>query len=140
MNYPDTLSYEESEVRTAYHKEIDSKYDIVLNSKMEINNFCWDGYYGGLKEEDAKTGYVLLDSNEGKTPKSSKLHIIKTTTNQFFVFIHLSPFSSLFAGWCSDEGLQNSIVSIAAGNTSDLEVYAKWESDEYSINYLLLFH
>ena len=34
---------------------------------MEINNFCWDGYYGGLKEEDAKTGYVLLDSNEGKT-------------------------------------------------------------------------
>lgn len=67
MNYPDTQSYKETEIRTAYQEEVNQKYDILLNSKMEINNFCWDGYYGNLKNEEGKTGYVLLDSNEGKT-------------------------------------------------------------------------
>lgn len=67
MNYPDTQSYKETEIRTAYQEEVNQKYNILLNSKMEINNFCWDGYYGNLKNEDDKTGYVLVDSNEGKT-------------------------------------------------------------------------
>ncbi len=91
--------------------------------------------------EDTTTDYVLKYHTNGGDfvtedgEVSTEITINNGETYTLVTNVYRAGYT--FAGWCSDEGLQNSIVSIAAGNTSDLEVYAKWESDEYSINYVI---
>ena len=42
-----------------------------------------------------------------------------------------------FSGWFSDAGLTESVTSIQQGSTGDIELWAKWEPEVYSITYHL---
>ncbi len=98
-----------------------TKADVVLYAKWEEASAVYNIAYeldGGVNPAEAPTYYTAAEG----------IQTLPTPTKAGYAF----------AGWFAEETLTTAVTSIAAGNTGDVTLYAKWTSNAtHTITYEL---
>lgn len=108
---------------------LDESYKMPV-TELQTGSFGNKILYAKWTPIKYQISYVLDGgNNDGKNPKTYDI------TSKTMVLKNASKSGYTFQGWFTDSNYENQITEITQGSTGNLELFAKWKLEEYTITY-----
>ena len=98
----------------------------------------WEDYTLGAENITIDAVYTLIPYSIIYNNVDDATNTNPTTYNektQTIILVDAEKEGYTFLGWYSDEGFENEVVEITAGTVGNIELYAKWQRNEYTITF-----
>ncbi len=151
-SYQQDLYYSDRNTIYCYHADTkDTSIVYTLSEKEQLKG----SIYGIFLDEDGRLFYLLsktpdtIEKGFVLTPEKSEItyHLGDGTNSEEnplwycsmdeVVFAPPVKAGYIFEGWYLDEAYETAITKIEKGSSGDLELYAKWSPETYTIHYVL---
>ena len=98
----------------------------------------WGDYTLGAKNITINAVYTLIPYTIIYNNVDDAINNNPTTYNvqtQTIILVEAEKEGYTFRGWYSDEEFENAVTEIATGTIGNIEIYAKWQQNEYTITF-----